>query len=362
MHQQYKHVLVDEYQDINEIQDAILALASCEAKGKAGNLFCVGDVKQSIFRFRLADPRRFFNRYERFKADPSAGVNIDLQENFRSREPLLEAVNSVFERLMSDKKETDIEYDDSHRLKNGRKYPAIQNQPTFSGAAIELHLVPKDLTPEDGHANSDQEEMKSAEYEAILVARQIQKMMGRDGSPRMCVIRGDDQPTPINYGDIVILLRGMRVMSDAFADFLRAHCIPVFSESGSGFFQATEVRDILSLLEVLDNQHQDIPLAAVLRSPLAEIGGPDNAAAARIRLAYPEKEISFHQAVVKFAAEKKGDALAEKLTEFLQKLADWRDQANKRPVAEVIWQIYEDTGYLVFCSGLSDGAAVREFD
>jgi ATP-dependent helicase/nuclease subunit A len=355
LHEQYRHVLVDEYQDINEIQDAILTLVSREcvagADSQRANLFCVGDVKQSIFRFRLADPNRFLDRQDRFEksSGKSSGQLIRLQENFRSRRALLEAINAVFDRLMT-RESSQIDYQQSHRLRAGKEFPPSGNLAAFAGAPIELHLLPRKFEK----ASEDDADMERAEYEALCVARRIEEMMGKHGGPRMHVVK-DDKLQPIEYGDMVILLRAMQFKADAFADVLRAHNIPVHSDGGTGFFDATEVRDILSLLRILDNQLQDIPLAAVLRGPLAGIPQPDDALAT-IRLAYRDEseDVPFHQAVRRYAIEK-DDELAAHLRDFLARVADWRDQANKRPIAETLWRIYEQTGFLAYCSGLEDG-------
>jgi ATP-dependent helicase/nuclease subunit A len=354
LHRQFRHVLVDEYQDINEIQDAILSRVSREhdATEAKGNLFCVGDVKQSIFRFRLAEPLRFLERQARFRGS-GGGVAIDLRENFRSRAALLDAINGVFCRLLSGGG-TMIHYDDSHQLRPGKTYPAATDRLAFPGAPIELHLLPGDLeAPEGDEAQRGVVELERAQYEAILAARQIRAMMGLDDHPRRRVVDADGQYRPIELRDIVILLRAMRFKADVFADVLRGHGIGVHSEGGGGFFQAVEVRDVLCLLAVLDNRRQDIPLAAVLRSPLAGIPDPDDALA-RIRLAYPDESVPFHEAVVRYGAEQ-DDELAARLRDFLEQLDDWRDQANKRPVAELLWRLYEQSGYLTYCSGLDDG-------
>lgn len=354
LHRQFRHVLVDEYQDINEIQDAILSRVSREyADGEnQGNLFCVGDVKQSIFRFRLAEPMRFLDRQARFRGG-KAGVAIDLHENFRSRAALLEAINGVFCRLLSGG-QTMIDYQQGHQLRPGKKYPAASDALAFAGAPIELHLLPGDMeTPEEDDAQSSVIELERAQYEAILAAQQIRRMLGKDGqAPRRVVDADTGQYRAIEPRDIVILLRAMRFKADVFADVLRGHGIAVHSEGGAGFFQAVEVRDVLCLLAVLDNRRQDIPLAAVLRSPIAGIPDADDSLA-RIRLAYPDESVRFHDAVVRYAQEQ-DDELAARLRDFLALLDDWRDQANKRPVAQLLWQLYQQTGYLTYCSGLED--------
>ncbi|HSI36435.1 MAG TPA: helicase-exonuclease AddAB subunit AddA [Tepidisphaeraceae bacterium] len=410
-HKQFSHVLVDEYQDINEVQDAILHLVSreCLAVGWAPptiraddvpdaqsaiptlNLFTVGDVKQSIYRFRLAEPTRFLNRDQRFRApdrglvtsvaerppqDIAPGEVIDLQQNFRSRGPLLECVNHVFRRLMT-RAAAEIEYDGSHELRPGAGYP--QDLPdTFPGAPIELHLLPDDLSADDDHAgesdpaSTDEDELGRAEREAAFVAVRIRELLGIDAvgnqvGPRMQVMeKGPDGafvPRPMRFGDVVVLLRSMRVKSDQYASILRSAGIPAYRDGGAGYFDSMEVRDVRSLLTLLDNQHQDIPFAAVLRSPLAGLPDPEDCLA-RIRLAYPARgsqraardsePVPFHIAVTRYALEK-DDELAARLRDFLDQLARWRQVARHRPLAELIWEIYDQTGYLALVEGLAAG-------
>ncbi len=357
-HKLFKHVLVDEYQDINEVQDAILHLVSRESvcgEHDAGkmNLFCVGDVKQSIYRFRLAKPEQFLDRYKKFKAVPAdpgpsaAGTVIDLSANFRSKGPLINVINSVFERLMTSDA-VGIEYNESHKLKAAALYPPPDGRSVFAGAPVELHL----LAP--GTATDEEEDLDRTEREACFVARRLTELM----SQKIHVAdKGDDGLMllrPLRYRDIVILLRSMKYKSRQFADILRGAGIPVHTDSGSGFFDSMEIRDMLSLLRLLDNQQQDVPMAAVLRSPLSGLAQPDDCLA-RIRLSYPDSDqVPFHQAVTKYASEQ-DDELAAQLRAFLQTLSEWRRLAHRRPLAEVLWHIYDSTGYLAFCAGMQDG-------
>jgi len=360
-HQQFHHVLVDEYQDINEVQDAILNLVSREC-GPAdpslpSNLFCVGDVKQSIYRFRLAEPQRFLERYARFKPGGPVGQVIDLQANFRSRAPLLNVLNELFARLMT-KEATDVEYDESHYLKPGAKFPPADGG-GFAGAPVELHLLPDDVPA--GEGEDDGEPLDRSEREAQFVARRIRQLIGTDGGPRASVAADSSTLRPIQFKDIVILLRSMRVKADQYADALRAAGIPVFREGGQGYFQSMEVRDMRALLALLDNPRQDIPLAAVLRSPLASLANPEDCLA-RIRLAYradhaaaPNPQfVPFHEAARRYSIEQR-DELAAALRDFFHRLDAWRQLARHRPLAELIWQIYTETGYLAFCQGLANG-------
>jgi ATP-dependent helicase/nuclease subunit A len=262
----------------------------------------------------------------------------------------------------------EIEYDKSQMLHPGLTYPP-GDASCFTGAPIELHLLPATLEDEE-ETNGDEDgddapavkpdaepELDRAQLEAVLIARRINELVGRDGGKPMCVMEksstGALRPRPIQYKDIVVLLRSMRYKGEDYAQVLRSSGIPVHSESGTGYFDSMEVNDILSLLHLLDNRAQDIPLAAVLRSPIASLPEPEDSLA-RIRLAYPDRSIPFHQAVGKYAAEQ-DDELAAKLKDVLGQLDRWRTMAQRRPLAELIWEVYDSTGYLAFCSGLRDG-------
>lgn len=358
---QFRHVLVDEYQDINELQDAILSRLAPERGATTRfeqDLFCVGDVKQSIYRFRLADPRRFMQRDRAYRPQ---GRVIDLQANFRSRRPLLQAINAVFARIMT-ADAAEIEYDASHQLRPGIEYPVSAAGDSFAGAPIELHLIPPGNGAAAGHDGDGEEEddrveLDRAQREAALVAGRIRAIVGADGSPPRLVFDkslpvAGAQLRPARFGDVVILLRAMQHKATQFMQVLRAAGIPVHTESRSGFFESTEIRDVLALLALLDNARQDIPLAAVLRSPLTGLEQPDDAMA-RIRLAMPNAP--FHLAAARYARNSGSDALAASMKAFFDRLHRWRVLAHQRPVAEVLWQVYEETGYLAFCAGLQDG-------
>ncbi|HVT88616.1 MAG TPA: helicase-exonuclease AddAB subunit AddA [Tepidisphaeraceae bacterium] len=352
-HRQFKHLLVDEYQDINEVQDAILHLLSQEsrASNQSQNLFCVGDVKQSIYRFRLAQPWRFLEKYDRFRKDKNGQV-IDLGANFRSRGPLLEVINGVFRRLMS-RQAVEIEYDRSQHLVPQAQYPKQSAGIEFSGSPIEMHLLPAPprMMSDDEGAEGSASELDRTEREAVFVAQRIRQLVNSGVNVAAKSEDGSLGLRPIQNRDIVILLRSVKHRSEQFAQALRASGIAVHSDSASGFFESTEIRDMLALLRVLDNRRQDIPLAAVLRSPLSGLPEADDGLA-RIRLADPE--IPFHEAVVQYAAQR-DDELAAYLRSFLDDLDQWRQMARQCPIAELIWHVYDRTGYLAFCSGMEDG-------
>lgn len=339
---QFRHVLVDEYQDVNELQDTLLSLIANEDQG---NLFCVGDVKQSIYRFRHADPQRFIRRYGLYKRQPASGEVIDLNRNFRSRGPLLETLNLLFEALITEES-AEVDYDESQRLVPGTTFPSEPG--LFTGAPIELHVIERQ-SPSDATGDFDTEER-----EALLTAARIREMLGYDRQLPMHVAERGGQTRPIRPSDIAVLLRTVRIKAERFASILQRADIPVQADSTTGFFSSTEVGDILVTLRLIDSGRRDYDLAAYLRSPLANLSAPEDIMAT-VRLAYPRKaEPMFHRAVVRYARDKT-DVVAEELKRAMKQLEHWRELSRERSVAELLWTICDETSYLPWCSGLPDG-------
>lgn len=369
----YRHVLVDEYQDINDVQDAILSAVSTrtEPLGDRSTAFYVGDVKQSIYRFRLAEPRGFLERMARYQAS-SNGRLISLQKNFRSRPALLQAINCLFRRLMT-RRDAEIEYDQSHYLHPGADWPP-PSPLLFTGAPIELHLLPRDVSfaPEqppaddepptpDASLPDDQDiaDTETTEREALLIAQRIQQLLGSQVVDKNAAVR------PIEYRDIVVLLRSTKFKAGQYASTLRQCGIPVHAADGGDFFQTAEIRDMLALLSILDNPMQDIPLAAFLRGPICRACGvetqPQQAAdsesdlaAIRIAFAHESQPPPFHLAALRYARER-DDALAHRLRALFEQIDQWRQLARRRPVADLLWMIYQQSGYLTYVTGLAGG-------
>jgi ATP-dependent helicase/nuclease subunit A len=338
--QQFCHVLVDEYQDINEVQDTIISLLS-----RADNLFVVGDVKQSIYRFRQADVGRFIARYKRYKRDPaSLGQVIDLQQNFRSRAPLLQVLNGIFGALMT-RQSAEVEYSATQRLVPGATFPPADG--TFAGRPIELHVL--EQRPAGNH------QYEADEREAVLAAMRVRHILGMDGAPATTVVDRDGVPRPAEPRDVVILLRAMRIKAERFADILRRAGIAVKADSTTGFFAATEIGDLLCTLRLIDNGRDDVSLAAYLRSPIAAV--PDAVSAmAEARLAYPSSQETpclFHS-IERFSAEHTTPA-AGALKAAIGKLEHWRQVAQTKSVADLINVILQETSLLAYVSGLPDG-------
>ena len=327
--QRFREIMVDEYQDVSEVQDLIFRAVS----RSEGNLFLVGDVKQSIYRFRLADPTIFLDKYDRFSPAESASEGearrILLQENFRSRDSVLQCANHVFENIMS-RALGELDYDDDARLKCG--LPAAAG-----GEKAELHLLrmpdADDGPPAERHA-----------LEADFAARRIRELIA--GGVK---VREGDGERRADYGDVVILLRSANAVGPIYRQALMAHGIPVESAQGSGFYRAPEVSVLISLLAIIDNPHQDVPLIAVLRSSLFGFT-PDELSEIRVC----DRAHNFYTALCARAEQDAHCAV------FLDTLARYRRLAPDMALEELLWQICDDLGLYALCAAMPDGDARRQ--
>lgn len=345
----YVEVLVDEYQDINAVQETILHLVSRQDAPEP-NLFMVGDVKQSIYRFRLAEPELFLEKYFAFDtaADAAGARRIDLSHNFRSREAIIHAVNAVFRRIMTPVV-GELEYDTAAELVCGGT-PA---QREGNGAPVEVHLLERDAAGTAGTGPEEEEpgmpdeaDLSAVQREARLVAGIIRRLAGREPS-REPGRPGGERAVP--YRDVVVLMRATTGKANTYLEEFRRQNIPAYAKVGTGYFEAVEVETVLSLLKVIDNPHQDIPLAAVLRSPLIGLGAAELAG---IRLA--DREGDFFRAVATAAGQ--GGRLGGILSGFLERLKKWRSQARRGSLADLIWDVYRTTGYYDYVGALPGGA------
>ncbi|MFN2747042.1 MULTISPECIES: helicase-exonuclease AddAB subunit AddA [Bacillus] len=332
---QFHEVLVDEYQDTNLVQEAILKLVAKEEH--EGNLFMVGDVKQSIYRFRLAEPLLFLSKYKRFTEDGSGpGQKIDLNKNFRSRSDILDSTNFLFKQLMGEKV-GEVEYDEQAELKLGASYPPNEETKT------ELVIIEQ----QEQAADEEAEELETVQLEARAMAGQIRKLIAE----KFQVYDGKTKTTRnIQYRDIVVLLRSMPWAPQIMDEF-KQQGIPVYANLSTGYFEAAEVSVTLSLLKVIDNAYQDIPLASVLRSPVV---GLDENELSLIRI--QDKKATFYEAMKAYLAlADRNDSLYDKLRRFEGLLKKWRVFAKNHSVAELIWEIYRDTKYLDYVGGMPGG-------
>lgn len=427
----FREVLVDEYQDINPVQERILHLVSRQEESP--NLFMVGDVKQSIYRFRMADPGLFIAKYKdlpHWHAQLSQDVNklvIDLNRNFRSRREVIEGVNFLFRQIMT-LSCGEIAYDSQAALQYGASYLTGESPVPLAEGPIEVHLIDsksiknklssysdegqeegvnRTAGEEEGDNDSSREgregqgntqgeaggieeelspeDLNSIRIEARFVAERIRQII--DGEEFQVIDKISREFRPVRCSDIVILMRSYAAGAPIYVEEFQAAAIPVYAETSSGYFGASEVETMLSLLKIIDNPHLDIPLAAVLRSPFVGLNGRE---LGKIRMTLPEGD--FYEALTlavwagprqealasEYGAEIQGilglyeesllrrcerarllleDApgLAEKLTDFWLKLQTWRTRSRRTSLAELIWSLYEDTGYLAYVGTLPAG-------
>lgn len=362
--ERFVEILVDEYQDINAVQEAILNLIS-KQEAKRSSIFMVGDVKQSIYRFRLAEPGLFLEKYHRYPRQADNGERrIDLKQNYRSRDRVIEAVNYLFGQIMAPGV-AEMKYGGESELVPGSVYPDSDDGKDLGTEPVQLVIVdaagdgvePGDDSLEeqwddDGVFSGSEEQgdnrvlFNQAQLEARLVAAEIERLR-KEGVKVWDREAGDYRP--LCFRDIAILLRTTRGAAQAFVEELRRAGIPAYAQVDTGYFDAIEVKTVLSLLNIIDNPRQDIPLLAVLRSP---IGGFNAAELAEIRVHLPEG--SFYEAAVRVAG--KGDnPVGKKLQEFFRKLEGWRTVARRRGTKELLWNLFEDTGYYDYAGAMPGG-------
>src|SRR5699024_7286310 len=259
---QFKEVLVDEYQDINLVQETILRVVSDEEG--TGNMFMVGDVKQSIYRFRHAEPTLFIDKYKQYAQDDSLGKRIDLAKNFRSREEVLLGTNYIFKQIL-DETLGEVEYDDKAQVVYANlSYEYVQ----LEEAEAELLNINRDGDETSKEEGENVEDIEATRLEARLYAEKIKTWIGKtDGDAFEVIDKKTNIKRPVQYRDIVILLRSL-TSAPMIVDEFKKQGIPVHAELRAGYFEAIEIQIMINMLKIIDNPYQDIPLASVLRSPI----------------------------------------------------------------------------------------------
>ena len=352
--EQFAEVMIDEYQDSNLIQEAILTSVSTVSRGK-NNIFMVGDVKQSIYRFRLSRPELFMEKYETYDTGDSDRQRIDLHRNFRSRAEVLDSVNDVFRRIMR-RELGGIVYDDQAALYPGADFEPLLREDGTSVNETELLLL-------DTSESELPEEEDGAEYakgtdrqlEARMVAKRIHALVKN----AQVKDKKTGEYRKARYRDMVILTRSIRGWADVFSAVLMEEGIPAYAGSREGYFEAYEVSVLLDYLRLLDNQRQDVPLAAVLASPFA---GLDAGQMAELRAAAPEG--TFYEAAEQYVnagrmqdpgEENQGQELWKRLDAFYRQLEHFRDMVPFTAIHELLWKIMEDTGYGLYIAAMPGG-------
>lgn len=333
----FTEIIVDEYQDSNLVQEYILEAVSGEKNGNF-NRFMVGDVKQSIYRFRLARPELFMEKYESYPKRAAECEVIDLSMNFRSRMEVLDATNTVFSKIM-DASFGGITYDESAALYYGANY-----YPVEGNYDSELLLIEK----------PEKDELDSAkEREATVIAHKIKEFVGK----QLVYDKKTEKTRYARYKDIVILLRSNKGWDDVFKKVLTSEMIPCHTESKSGYFDTVEVRNVIEFLKVLDNPKQDIPLFGVMTSVF---GGFSDEEMATIKGSYncAKAGENLYDAV-KWYADENTDSLSQKVSGFLEMIYDYRMKARFMPIRQLLQQLFTQFHYVAVVSAMKGGEQRR---
>lgn len=343
--EKFKEIAIDEYQDSNLVQEYILTTIS---NGK--NIFMVGDVKQSIYKFRQARPELFLQKYNSYKMPDEAtneckeNTKIQLFQNFRSRSSVLDITNLVFDNIMS-MDLGGIEYNEKEYLNKGAEFKEATKELNVAGKA-ELNII--DLKKEDEEKEEETEEkiLEKSEMEAKAVANRIRKLF----EDNYCVYDKKEGYRKATFKDIVILLRTTSDTAKVYEKELTQNGFPTFTDTGSNYFETEEIQIILSVLKIIDNPNNDIPLVTVLRSPIGEF--TDNEL---IEIRLEERNGLFYQALETTKEKSQNLELKNKANKFLNMLNDWQLKQEYLSLDELIWYIYESTNYYNFVSSKPNG-------
>ncbi|MHC4842592.1 MAG: helicase-exonuclease AddAB subunit AddA [Planctomycetota bacterium] len=353
----YKYIFVDEYQDINPVQKNIL-----DTLHSKDNIFVVGDIKQSIYAFRGAQPEIFLENIKQASKDPKdsiGGYRIDLNKTFRSDKPILDFVNLLFSRIMTSPL-SKMEYDDAAKLR-----PSDELSPKTE-PLVELHILDAQEKNSKNSKDTNQEfqtttKISSRQQQAALIAQRIKKMVGTETGKAEFQIydKSLEEYRDVRYSDIVILMRSPSSRVDDYVQILQLAGINITSEFGSGYFQATETADLLSLLKVLDNPQRDIELAAVLRSPFFNFTDTELAKITLCPNKNNDKHTTFYSSLINYIENGPEQKLIQKTRDTLAQISTWRSIARQGSLADLIWQIYRQTNYLSFVTALPNGQLRR---
>ena len=333
----FEEIAIDEYQDSNLVQEYILTTVS-----RGNNIFMVGDVKQSIYKFRQARPELFLDKYRKYEdinKQSTDGKKIQLFENFRSRKDILDITNLVFENIMS-KDLGDIEYDEKEFLNQGIIYKETEN---FIGGKPELHIIDLYQDEEDIDDEEQIEIIDNIEVEAKFVAKKIKEILDSN----YFVWDKNKGYRQATFRDFAILLRSTASSASIYERELLSLGLPVFCDISSNYFDSIEIQTIIGLLKIIDNPNNDIALVTVLRSPI--VGLTDNEL---VEIRLENKNTSFFEAMV---LAKENENLKNKINEFLNLLEKLQEKQEYLKLDELIWEIYENTGYYNYVSLMPDG-------
>lgn len=357
----FDEVLVDEYQDSNSVQETIIDLVSRRSL-KEANVFMVGDVKQSIYRFRQAKPELFLDKYNKyFLKEGKSNRKIQLYKNFRSRQEVIEGVNYIFKMVMS-QTVGELEYTNEETLNLGADFKSTNDENSILGGDIELHILDKsgivkeeniDVSDEESEGKEEEEDIDAITLEAKIVSKRIKELFEpKDGKKFKVFDKDTNEYRDVRYKDIVILLRATKNWAEIFLDELGSEGIPVYADTGSGYFESIEIRTIMSLLKVIDNPLQDVPMIALLRSPIVGFTAEE---LSDLRLLH--KDLYFYE-IIKEVTEgihEVSEDLKFKCVSFVAALNKWRKKSIYTPIDEFIWYLYMDTAFYGYVGAMPNG-------
>ena len=350
----FEEILIDEYQDSNQLQEVILnAVSKTRLLGVNNNIYMVGDVKQSIYKFRLACPELFIEKYDTY-GETGDNVRIELQKNFRSRENVLECANDVFSHIMN-KNFSGIGYDESVRLNAGFPYPEYSdsNYGDEVNKSTDVILI----------SSENEEEATTREIEADRLAKLIEGIV----SSGVNVYDADENVyRPAEYRDIVILTRSVTGWADTFADALMDRGIPAYTDSSTGYFSVREIQVILSMLTIVDNPVQEISLAAAMMSYFGGFTAAELGMVRKLGREYVDKNVHNNLYEHLKAVAVLGEAgkvqeqdvkqLSGKCALFLAKLTEYRDKSSVESLYDLCWEMIYDSGYYDYVGTMPAGA------
>jgi ATP-dependent helicase/nuclease subunit A len=343
----FEEIAIDEYQDSNMVQEYILTSIS-----KGNNIFMVGDVKQSIYKFRQAMPELFLNKYKTYKLKKEKteadDLKIQLFKNFRSRKNILDTTNIIFQEIMS-KDLGDVDYNEDEYLNLGANYEEPQLENIDFAGKTEINIINLEDTTKDSQED-EEDNVKTERIEnSILEARYVAQKINELINSNYYVLDKKEGYRKVTYKDIVVLLRSTTELSPIYEKEISDLGMPVYSETSTEYLNSVEIQLIMSCLKIIDNPMQDIPLVTVMRSM---IGGFTDNDLIEIRLA--DKYENFYESIVK-ARIQVNEELRNKIDSFLELINQWREASEFLALDELIWKIYMDTGYYNYVGLMQNG-------
>lgn len=341
----YSEIMIDEYQDSNFVQEDLLCAVSKNDSGR-NNMFMVGDVKQSIYKFRMARPDIFMGKYKKYSTGSDNEKLIELKKNFRSKKAVLDGINYIFYQLMRSEL-GDIEYTNNVALDAGLDLVDSNDE-----EACELMLVTNEVSDDD---DSDEiVEHTQREMEAKAIAKRIKELVN-DENPYYIFDKKLNKNRKAEYKDIVILLRTISGWGQEFYSVLMDSGIPCHTDSQKGYFDTIEIRTILSLLSIIDNSYLDIEFTAVLRSPICQLTGNQ---LAKIKIAskkQTEGSVSVFEQATNYIINGDDIEVVNKLTNFMDILSELKELKSRLSIHDLLWHALNRTGYFMFVSAMPSG-------